>query len=66
MPSSSVMKSYPLFQQWLSAFQLEHMPWLLRSVCPGGYRIRTIEYEKILVLLVYGKYYGRVYEVYNK
>ena len=49
-----------------SAFQLEHMPQLLRSVCPGGYQIRTIEYGKILVMLVYGEYYGQVYEVYNK
>ena len=37
------------------------MPRLLR-----GYQIRTIEYGKILVMLVYGEYYGRVYEVYNK
>ena len=49
-----------------SAFQLEHTSRLLRSACPGGYRIRTIEYGKILVMLVYGEYYGRVYEVYNK
>ena len=48
-----------------SAFQLEHTSRLLRSACPGGYRIRTIEYGKILVMLVYGEYYGRVYEVYN-
>ena len=48
-----------------SAFQLEHTSRLLRSVCPGGYRIRTIEYGKILVMLVYGEYYGRVYEVCN-
>ena len=48
------------------AFQLEHTSRLLRSACPGGYRIRTIEYGKILVMLVYGEYYGRVYEVYNK
>ena len=48
------------------AFQLEHTWRLLRSACPGGYRIRTIEYGKILVMLVYGEYYGRVYEVYNK
>ena len=27
---------------------------------------QTIEYEKILVMLVYGEYYGHVYEVYNK
>ena len=39
-----------------SAFQLEHMSWLLHSACPGGYRIRTIEYGKILVMLVYGDY----------
>ena len=45
-----------------SAFQLEHKSWLLRSVCPEGYQIR--EYGKILVMLVYGGYYGRVYEVY--
>jgi len=35
-----------------SAFQLEHTP-------------RAIEYGKILVMLVYGEYYGWVYEVYN-
>ena len=40
-----------------NAFQLEHMLRLLRSVCPGGYPIRTIEYGKILVMLVYGEYY---------
>ena len=49
-----------------SAFQLEYTSRLLRSVCPGGYQIRTIEYGKILVMLVYGEYYGQVYEVYNK
>ena len=42
--------------QAMSAFQLEHMPRLLRSVCPGEYQIQTIEYGKILVMLVYGKY----------
>ena len=31
-----------------SAIQLEHTPRLLRSVCPEGYRIWTIEYRKIL------------------
>ena len=45
----------------MSAFQLKHMPRLLRSICPAGYRIRTIEYGKILVVLLYGKYYWRVY-----
>ena len=51
-----------------SAFQLEHTLWLLCSVLvySGGYRIQSIEYGKILVMLVYGKYYGRVYKVYNK
>ena len=49
-----------------SAFQLEHTSRLLRSACPGGYQIRTIEYGKILVMLVYGEYYGHVYEIYNK
>ena len=48
-----------------SAFQLEHMPQLLHSVCPGGYQIQTIEHGKILVMLAYGEYYGQVYEVYN-
>jgi len=50
----------------MSAFQLEHTSRLLCSVCPEGYRIRTIEYGKVLVMLVYGEYYGRIYEVYNK
>ena len=50
----------------MSALQLEHMRRLLHSICPGGYQIRTIDYGKILVMLLYGKYYGRVYEVYNK
>ena len=49
-----------------SAFQFEHTSRLLRSACPGGYRMQTIEYGKILVMLVYGEYYGRIYEVYNK
>ena len=49
-----------------SAFQLKHMPQLLRSICPAGYQIWTIRYGKILVMLLYGKYYWRVYEVYNK
>ena len=49
-----------------SAFQLKHTPRLLCSICPVGYQIRTIEYGKILVMLLYGKYYWRVYEVYNK
>ena len=48
-----------------SAFQLEQTSRLLRSTCTGGYRIRTIEYGKILVMLVYGEYYGCVYEVYK-
>ena len=37
-----------------SAFQLKCTPQLLRSICPVGYRIRTIEYGKILVMLLYG------------
>ena len=37
------------------SFQLEHTPWLLYSVWPSGYQIRTIEYGKILVMLVYGE-----------
>ena len=49
-----------------SAFQLERTLGLLRGICPWGYQIQTIEYRKILVMLVYGEYYGRVYEVYNK
>ena len=49
-----------------STFKLEHTPWLLRSVCPKGYQIQTIEYGKILVMSVYGEYYRRVYKVYNK
>ena len=49
-----------------SEFQLQHTSQLLRSACPGGCRIRTIEYGKILVVLVYAEYYGCVYEVYNK
>ena len=44
-----------------SAFQLKHTPRLLCSICPVGYRIRTIEYGKILVVLLYGKYYWHVY-----
>ena len=44
-----------------SAFQLKHMPRLLRSICTGGYEIRTMEYGKIFVMLLYGKYYWRVY-----
>ena len=44
-----------------SAFQLKHTPRLLRSICPEGYEIRTIEYGKIFVMLLYGKYYWRVY-----
>ena len=47
-----------------SAFQLKHMPWLLRSICPVGYQIRTIRYGKILVMLLYGKYYWHVYKVF--
>ena len=46
-----------------SAFQLEHTSRLLHIICPGGCRIRTIEYGKILAMLVYGEYYGQVYEV---
>ena len=38
----------------------------LRSICPVGYQIRTIKCGKILVMLLYGKYYWHVYEVYNK
>ena len=49
----------------MSAFQLKHTLWLLGSIYPAGYQIRTIEYGKILVMLLYGKYYWRLYEVYN-
>ena len=34
----------------MSAFQLEHTPRLLCSICPAGYEIRTIEYGKIFVM----------------
>ena len=40
-----------------STFQLKHTPRLLGSICPAGYQIWTIEYGKILVMLLYGKYY---------
>ena len=49
-----------------STFQLKHMPPLLSSICPAGYQIQTIRYGKILVMLLYRKYYWRIYEVYNK
>ena len=49
-----------------SASQLKHTPRLLGSICPAGYQIWTIRYGKILVMLLYGKYYWQVYEVYNK
>ena len=49
-----------------STFQLKHMPQLLFSICLAGYQMRTIEYGKILVMLLYGKYYWHVYEVYNQ
>ena len=48
-----------------SAFQLKHMLRLLHSICPVGYQIWTIEYGKISVMLLYGKYYWCVYEVYT-
>ena len=35
-----------------SASQLKHTPRLLRSICPEGYEIWTIEYGKILVMLL--------------
>ena len=34
----------------ICAFELEHTLRLLRSICPAGYEIRTIEYGKILVM----------------
>ena len=43
-----------------SAFQLKHTLWLLYDICPVGYQIRTIGDGKILVMLLYGKYYWRV------
>ena len=49
-----------------SAFQLKYTPQLLRSICPAGYQMWTIEYGKILVMLLYGKYYWHVYKVYDK
>ena len=49
-----------------SAFQLKHTPRLTHSICPAGYQIWTIENGKIIVMLLYGKYYWCVYEVYNK
>ena len=49
----------------MSTFQLKHTLRLLRSICPVGYQIWTIKYGKILVMLLYGKYYWRVYEVYS-
>ena len=33
-----------------SAFQLKHTPQLLRSICPAGYRIQTIEYGSHVAL----------------
>ena len=48
-----------------SVFQLKHAPRLLGSICPVGYQIQTIECGKICVMLLYGKYYWCVYEVYN-
>ena len=57
------MKAYLLFASaaTVCAFQLEHTPQLLCSICPAGYKIRTIEYGKIFVMLVYGEYYEPVY-----
>ena len=49
-----------------NAVQLMHMPRLLRSICAAGYQILTIEYGKILVMLLYGKYCWCIYQVYNK
>ena len=46
------MKAYLLFAPAVTvcAFQLEHTPQLLHSICPAGYKIRTIEYGKIFVM----------------
>ena len=38
----------------------------MKAYCCAGYQIQTSEYGKMLVMLLYGKYYGHVYEVYNK
>ena len=43
-----------------SVFQLKHSPRLLRSIC---YQIQTIEYGKILVMLLYWKSYRCVYRI---
>ena len=48
-----------------SALQLKHTLQLLHSICPARYQIRTIEYGKILVVLLYVKYYWHVYDVYT-
>ena len=32
------------------AFQLEHTPQFLHSLCPAGYEIQTTEYGKIFVI----------------
>ena len=47
-----------------STFQLKHTPWLLSSICPAGYQIQTIDYGKILVMLLCRKYTVDVYTGY--
>ena len=48
----------------------DDMPWLLRSVCPGGHQIRTIEYGKILVMYIsiglWGILWASTWGIYNK
>ena len=40
-----------------SVFQLKHTLQSPHCTCPASYRIQTIKYGKILVMLLYEKYY---------
>ena len=61
MIAKSLCASFP--DHGTRAVATHHMPCGLSN---ADYQIRTIEYGKILVMLLYGKYYWHVYEVYNK
>ena len=49
-----------VWAQATSAFKLEHMPWLLCSVCPMGYEIQIAKYLSHRSM---GNIYGSILEV---
>ena len=46
-----------------NAFHLKHTQQLSHSICPAGSQIKTVEYGKIVLMLLNGNYYGCVHHL---